>query len=109
MNEDQIGRMSQQVADAAVPDTVQVRLRQARQAAVAQSTLPKARHHGVMALVLSYPKFALASLALVLVIGVYWAQQQQQFQRDAAIDIALLSSDVPMDLLLEPSLIEAGE
>lgn len=107
MNEDQIGRMSQHIADAPVPDAIEVRLRQARQAAVAQSASAKGVPHGAMAVVLRYPRFAMASLALVLVMGVFWVQQQQQ--RDAAIDIALLSSDVPLDILLEPSLLEAGE
>ena len=108
MNEDQIGRMSLHIADAPVPDAIQVRLRQARQAAVAQSASAKGVPHGAIAVVLRYPRFAMATLALALVMGVFWVQQQQH-QRDAAIDIALLSSDVPMDILLEPSLLEAGE
>jgi len=108
MNEDQMGRMSQHIADAPVPDAIQIRLRQARQVAVAQSVSAKGVPHGAMAVVLRYPRFAMASLALLLVMGVFWGQQQQH-QRDAAIDIALLSSDVPMDILLEPSLLEAGE
>nr|WP_314899567.1 DUF3619 family protein [uncultured Deefgea sp.] len=108
MNEDQIGRMSQQVADAAVPDAVQVRLRQARQNAVAQSNSSKNSPSGILAMVCSHPKFALASLAVLLLMWVAVIQQQQN-QRDVAIDIALLSSDVPMELLLESAMLDASE
>lgn len=108
MNEDQIGRMSQQVADAAVPDTVQVRLRQARHAALAQSTSSEKSQGRILALVWSHPKFALASLAVLVLIGVAVTQQQQN-QRDVAIDIALLSSDVPMEFLLESAMLDVSE
>ncbi|MGL4995813.1 MAG: DUF3619 family protein [Deefgea sp.] len=108
MNEDQIGRMSQQVADAAVPDTVQVRLRQARHSAVAQSTNSEKSQGRILALVWSHPKFALASLAVLVLIGVAVIQQQQN-QRDVAIDIALLSSDVPMEFLLESAMLDVSE
>ncbi|MGL6040577.1 MAG: DUF3619 family protein [Deefgea sp.] len=108
MNEDQIGRMSQQVADAAVPDTVQVRLRQARHSAVAQSASSEKSQGRILALVWGHPKFALASLAVLVLIGVAVIQQQQN-QRDVAIDIALLSSDVPMEFLLESAMLDVSE
>lgn len=108
MNEEQIGRISQQVADANVPDAVQIRLRQARQAAVAQSASAQTARAGITVLVLRHPKFALASLMLLFALGFSLVQQQQN-QRDVAIDIALLSSDVPMELLLESAMLDASE
>lgn len=106
MNEDQLGRMSQQIADAPLADAVQIRLRQARQAAVAQTTNSKKLSGGVLVMVWNHPKIALASLAVLLLMGVAVIQKQQN-QRDVAIDIALLSSDVPMEMLLDVAMLEA--
>ncbi|MBM5572507.1 MULTISPECIES: DUF3619 family protein [Deefgea] len=108
MNEEEFGRLSQKIADAPVPESVQNRLRQARQAALAHGAQSMATRGGWIALVLSYPKFALTSLALLLAIGLAVLQQQRS-QPDAAIDIALLSSDVPMEMLLDAAMLEAQE
>lgn len=106
LDEEKVGRASQSIGNAPVPSAVQLRLTQARQAAIAQSTLPKTKGLGALALSLRYPKTMMAGLMLVFVLGAFWAQQRQ-VQSDAAIDIALLNSDVPMDMLLEANLAEA--
>ena len=108
MNEEEFGRLSQKIADAPVPDAVQNRLQQARQAALAHGAQSMSARGGLIALVLSHPKFALASLALLLAVG-FAVLQQQRSQQDVAIDIALLSSDVPMEMLLDAAMLEAQE
>lgn len=107
MNDKQIGRLSQQVADAPVPESVRLRLLKSRQAALAGQSRT-ASHGHVLAIVRQHPVLSLASLALLLMIG-FTCLQQQQRQNDVAIDVALLTSDVPMDILLDPTLLDRAQ
>lgn len=106
MNEEHIGRISQKVADAPVPESVRLRLIKSRQAAVAvQGTAPRGN---VLALIRHHPVMSLASLVLLLMIAFTFLQQQQR-KNEAAFDVALLTSDVPMDALLDPALLDRAQ
>ncbi|QZA81877.1 hypothetical protein [Deefgea piscis] len=102
-----LAQLSRQVADAPIPEDIRARLIQARQAAVAQAALPHSRASGVWALVYSHPKISMASLFMVLIMSVTLLQQQQSKPMTTSIDLALLSSDVAMDDLLDPTLLDA--
>lgn len=106
MNEEQIGSMSRQIADAPVPESVRLRLLQSRQAALAQQGV--ASRGNVLVLLRRHPALSLASLVLLLMIAFTFLQQQQR-KDDVAIDVALLSSDVPMEALLDPALLDRAQ
>ena len=106
MNEEKIGRMSRQVADAPVSEGVRMRLLKSRQAALAAHS--QVERGNVLVLLRQYPVLGLASLALLLMIAFTFLQQQQR-QNDLAIDVALLTSDVPMEVLLDPALLDRAQ
>ena len=102
-----LAQLSRQVADAPIPEEIRARLIQARQAAVAQAGLPHSRASEVLALVNAHPKISMVSVLLVLLLSVTFVQQQQAKPMTRSIDLALLSSDVAMDDLLDPTLLDA--
>lgn len=106
MNEEEIGRLSQKIADAPVPASVGARLRDARQAAVAAHR--RTERGNVLVLLRQHPALSLAGLALLLMIAFTFVQQQQR-KNDVAIDVALLTSDVPMEALLDPALLDRAQ
>ena len=108
MNEEQIGRISRKIADAPVPESVRVRLLQSRQAALAQSGPSTVSHVNVLAMLRHHPVLSLASLVLLLMIAFTFLQQQQR-KNDIAIDVALLTSDVPMEALVDPALLDRAQ
>jgi hypothetical protein len=106
MNEENIGRLSQKIADAPVPEGVRARLQQSRQAALAAHS--RTERGNVLVLLRQHPALSLASLALLLMIAFTFLQQQQR-KNDVAIDVALLTSDVPMEALLDPALLDRAQ
>jgi hypothetical protein len=55
-----------------------------------------------------YPVLSFVGFALLLMIAFTFLQQQQR-KNDIAIDVALLSSDVPMEALLDPALLDSAQ
>ncbi|WP_027468350.1 DUF3619 family protein [Deefgea rivuli] len=107
MNEEQIGRLSRQIADAPVPESVRARLLKSRQLASAQVQSVEPRGN-VLVLLRQHPVLSLASLVLLAMIALTFVQQNQH-QNDIAIDLALLTSDVPMEALLDPALLDRAQ
>ena len=105
MNDEQIGRLSRKVADAPVPERIRLRLMQSRQAALAQWPRKTSPSGNVVAIVRRHPVLSLAGLVFFILMALTLLQQQQR-QNETAIDLALLTSDVPMEALLDPTLLD---